>query len=266
MTLAPFEAASRVRATEPGRFRAEVPDGWQQGRGAFGGLVLAMLLRAMEESETDRARAVRTLTGELAGPLLPGEATIAVEVVRRGSNQTNLRAELRQGEALVAFAAALLSTARPDAIAGFRPRIELPPVPEFAIPVGDAPGGPVFARHFDYRVTGPIPWTGSPEPVVAGWVSFREPLRAIDAAALIALLDAHWPASFSMMTARRPMATVSFTAEILCDPGSLDTRAPLFYKARTACEHAGFQLELRELYDGQGGLVAANQQTFAVLK
>jgi acyl-Coa thioesterase superfamily protein/acyl-CoA thioesterase superfamily protein len=264
--LAPFEAASRVRATDDGRFRVDVPDGWQQGRGAFGGLVLAMLLRAMEESEADRARAARTLVGDLAGPLLPGEAFIAVDVLRRGSNQTNLRAELRQNEGVVAFASAVLSAARPDAISGFRSRIHPPPLPGTAIPIEAAPGAPVFARHFDYRVTGPLPWAGGSEPVVAGWVSFREPLRAIDAAALVALLDAHWPASFSVMNARRPMATVSFTAEILCDPVTLDPRAPLFYQARTVCENAGFQLEFRELHDARGGLVAANQQTFAVLK
>lgn len=265
-TRVAFEAASAVRESERGLFRVDVPDGWQQGRGAFGGLVLAMLLRAIEESEPDRARAVRTLTGELAGPLLPGEALVTVDVVRRGSNQTNARAEIRQREELVAFAAAVLSTARPDAISGFRPRVAVPPVPDAPLPMGIAPGAPVFAQHFDYRPTGPLPWTGGPVPVVAGWVSFREPLRAIDAAALVALLDAHWPASFSMVAAPRPMATVSFTAEILCEPAALDARAPLFYEARTVCEHAGFQLEFRELYDARGDLVAANQQTFAVLK
>jgi hypothetical protein len=63
----PFEIASAVEAVEPARFRAVVPDGWQQGRGAYGGLVLATLLRAIDEAEPDPRRAVRTLLGDLAG-------------------------------------------------------------------------------------------------------------------------------------------------------------------------------------------------------
>ena len=139
-------------------------------------------------------------------------------------------------------------------------------MPEAALEIGGAAGGPVFLQHLEFRLTGPAPWTGATEPVVAGWVKFREPLGAIDAPALVALLDAHLPASFSVATGFRPMATVSFTAEILCDPGTLDPREPLFYQSRTVCEDAGFQLEFRELYDARGDLVAANQQTFAVLK
>jgi hypothetical protein len=59
---------------------------------------------------------------------------------------------------------------------------------------------------------------------------------------------------------------VSFTAEIVADPAALDPREPFFYQARTVCEHDGFQLELRELYDARGAIVALNQQTFAILK
>lgn len=37
-----FERASAVRPISPAAFQAEVPDGWQQGRGAFGGLVFGL--------------------------------------------------------------------------------------------------------------------------------------------------------------------------------------------------------------------------------
>ena len=45
-----LEQASSVTDRGGGRFVGEIPDGWQQGRGAFGGLVLATLLRAIERS------------------------------------------------------------------------------------------------------------------------------------------------------------------------------------------------------------------------
>jgi hypothetical protein len=266
-----FEIASFIEEVSPGKFRAIVPEGWEQGRGAFGGLVLALLLRAIEASEAvhdkDRARAARTLIGDIAGPVRAGEVEIEAHIVRRGSNQTNVRADLLQGGDLLAYASAVLSTARTEALPGFGPRIAAPPPFErvASLPM-TAPGVPVFTKHFDYRPTGRAPFTGGPDPIVEGWVRAREAPEAIDAPMLIALLDAYWPAFSPTSNAPRPVATVSFTAEIAVDPAALDPRAPLFYRARTISDYQGFQLELRELYDARGSIVAMNQQTFAILK
>jgi len=64
----------------------------------------------------------------------------------------------------------------------------------------------------------------------------------------------------------RPIATVSFAAQITCDPAVLDPAAPFFYRARVINDHDGFELELRELFDARGAILAMNQQTFAILK
>ena len=101
-----FEAATAVEPTGDHNFRSMIPDGWQQGRGAFGGLVLGTLLRAIVRCEPDPGRAARTLAGDICGPVLPGPADIHVRVLRRGSNQTNLAAELTQGSAVLAASAA----------------------------------------------------------------------------------------------------------------------------------------------------------------
>jgi acyl-CoA thioesterase len=259
-----FERASALEPMGERRFRATIPDGWQQGRGAFGGLVLGTLLRAIQRCEPDPARAVRTLTGDLAGPAVTGDGEIVVEVVRRGSNQSNIRAELRQNGERIAFALAVLSSPRPAGLAGQRPRVT-PPVPFASLVRSPMSEAPIFTQYYDYRPTRPI-FAGAPEPVAEGWVREVETPRTIDAPALVALLDAWWPAFFSATRGPRVVATVSFTAEILVDPRTLDPAAPFFYQARTVCDHEGFQLELRELYDASGALIAANQQTFVILK
>lgn len=262
-----FEIASRVTLGAPSTFSIELPDGWQQGRGAFGGLVLATLLRAIEASEADKARTVRSLIGDLAGPVLPGAAEIVVTALRRGANQSNVRADLRQNGEILAFASAVLSTPRKEGIPNFRPRIEKPPAPETGLFLPpEAPGKPVFLQHFEQHVTGPLPWSGAKTPEAAGWIRLREMPSVIDAPLLVAYLDSYWPACFAVFDAPRPMATISFTAEILCDPTKLDPKAPYFYRARTIAEHEGFQLEERMLYDAEGLLIAANQQTFCVIK
>src|SRR5215475_158847 len=78
-TLTPFDPAATLRATSPGVFEGDVPDGWQQGRGAFGGLVFGLLVRAMETQVADPARLLRALSGDIAGPVLPGPVRVDAE-------------------------------------------------------------------------------------------------------------------------------------------------------------------------------------------
>ena len=46
-------------------FQLDVPAGWRQGRGAFGGLCIASLIRAIDARVGDPARRVRSITAEL---------------------------------------------------------------------------------------------------------------------------------------------------------------------------------------------------------
>jgi hypothetical protein len=267
-----FAAASALTpvAGSPGVYRASIPDGWQQGRGAFGGLILGTLLRAIECEETEPARRTRCLTGDICGPVLPGEVELRVTVLRRGKNQTNARADLWQAGEIVATATGLSSTAR-SAVSV--PRSPSPPaVPPFAdlpiLPI-EAPLGPVFASHYEYRGNSFLPFTGGDTAAALGTIRERTPPAAVDGPALIGLLDAYWPALYATETQPRAMATVSFAAQILVDPASLDPAERLVYRARVEAMEEGFSVEFRELWSVSGEvprLVALNQQTFALLR
>ena len=63
---------------DPARWEWSVPDGWQQGRGAFGGLVIAALARALEAHVGDPERTLRSLTAVLPGATLAGPAMASV--------------------------------------------------------------------------------------------------------------------------------------------------------------------------------------------
>src|SRR6185312_2254125 len=269
-----FHTASKVEELSPGELAAHIPDHWQQGRGAFGGLVLGTLLRAIERCEPDAARVTRTLAGDLCGPVLPGPAVIRVRTLRRGNNQSNLAAELVQEGAVLATASAVLSPARavegvprfgaPGATAASSSSAaELPAwreLPELRVA---PPAGPAFAQHYEYRAAG-TPFQKGTEPVIEGFIRERVALERMDAPALVGRLDAWWPTLFAI-GAPRPVATVSFVAEMLVDPGTLDPKEPLRYRARMAAMHDGFFVELRELWAGER-VVALNQQTFAILR
>src|SRR4051812_28821069 len=119
MTMTPdrFAVASAIQRVDEATFTVTIPDGWQQGRGAFGGLVLGILTRAVEECEVDPARRVRTVAGDLCGPVLPGAATVSVRTLRRGTHQTNAHAELVQQGVVLATATVVSSTPRPASVA-----------------------------------------------------------------------------------------------------------------------------------------------------
>lgn len=249
----------------PGRFRAQVPDGWQQGRGAFGGLVIGLLARAATAAAGDPSRTLRSLTAELCGPTQPGPADISCEPLRTGSGVTTLAARLAQGGEVQAHATLVLGRAR--APAELWSELEPPRPPRWQdVEAVELPGAPVFTRHVEFRLTRAPVFTGEGPAVAEGWVRFRRPPASVDAAYLAMLCDAWWPAAFARMAGVRPMATSAFTMQVLTDPARIDPAVPVFHRARAPVARDGYVVEFRELWSAEGELLAMNQQTFVVIR
>ena len=261
-----FEDAIALERTGENEHRLVIPEGWQQGRGAFGGLVLGILMEAMRSAEPDTVRAARAFTGDLCGPALPVESRVVTRVLRRGNNQTNVAATLEQVGGVVAHATCVLASprkVRPVPRFAFEPPVRIP-YAEVPVTVLSPLRTPVFTQHYEYRVTSGPAFAGGTDALVTGWIKERVPLKQVTASALLGRLDSFWPALFAVETAPRPIATVSFLAEILCDPATLDPEEPLFYRARVVAEAGGYFVEMRELWSGDR-VVALNQQSLAML-
>ena len=121
----PFQLASAIAANPDGTFAADIPAGWDQGRGAFGGLVLGLLARAMEAVETDKNRALRTIIADICGPVMVGPTRLAVRTLRRGNNQSNLQVELTQAGEVLALGSGIFATPRKAPMPEFK--IDAPP-------------------------------------------------------------------------------------------------------------------------------------------
>lgn len=252
-------------ATTPRGDELVVEDDWLQGRGAYGGLTVAALVRAIEARVADPRRKLRSLTAELPAPTIPGTARIEIDVLRSGNNLTVARAALRQHDEVTTHVVATLAASRDtgDAWAELAGP-ELPPWE--SVPVIPLAGpGPVFARHFEYRVAAGIPFTDS-EPVSMGWVRPRAPGALRDAAFIAALIDAWWPAAMNRFRGPRPLATIAYTLEIVDGLEGLEPDAPLAYRGRVPVCRDGYFLETRELWGSDGRLVARNHQTFAIIR
>ena len=93
-------------------YQLDVVDGWRMGRGAFGGLVVAALVHAIEHRVADPLRRVRSVTAELPGPVEAGTVDIAVDTLRRGNNVSAVRAALSQHGEIRSHAVAVLAAPR----------------------------------------------------------------------------------------------------------------------------------------------------------
>lgn len=266
--MSDLQALTTPTRLDEHRFQAEIHDGWQQGRGAFGGLVVANLVRAIEAFDASAERSLRSLTAELCGPVGVGAHVIGVERLRTGSGVSTIAARVEGDGEVLAHAVAVLGKKRSDD-ADFCHQAAPTPMPPWRtldpIAIGP-PMAPVFAPHFEYRSSGPPPFSGGSDAIAAGWVRPKDPGRARDAAYVAACIDAWWPAILARLSAPRPLATVAFTLELVGSLEELDPEAPLFHFARSLVTRDGYSLEMRELWGEDGRLVARNHQTFAVIK
>jgi acyl-CoA thioesterase len=253
------------------RHELHVPGGWRQGRGAYGGLAVAALIRAIEEHTADPARRVRSVTAELPAPVNEGPSEIVVEMLRTGSSVTTARAHLAQGGEIKTHAVAVLAATRRGAGPLAWQDHPIPKAPPWRSiePAAIGPGvasfaAPEFTQHFEYRLVEGLPLSGGAARTV-GWIRPRMPGGARDVAHIAAVMDAWWPAALVRFDKVRPLATIVYTLDIVAGIDGLDPEAPLLYRGTVPVCADGYFLETRELWGEDGRLVALNQQTFAVI-
>ncbi len=267
---AAFRQMLRFERVDGQVLTTEIQDGWQQGRGAFGGLVLGLMAEAMRYVE-DSDRPLRSLTGEIPAPVVPGTARFTVDTIRRGRNLSTHSCALRIGDETVARASTIFGGARssaedvqlstlfgPDCLHWKEPSA-VPAIPAAMLPIP-------FSQHFEYRPTGPRPLQGLENGTTEGWIAIRGGSGSLGPAELIALTDAYWPAYLVTQRAMRPSATVAFALHTTPDAWTTRADEPVYMRAQAEHAAGGYCFERREMYAPSGALIAINFQTFAIIK
>ncbi len=241
---------------------------WGQGRGLFGGVVIGCLVRAVELLEPDRERTIRSLTAEIAGPVLPGVVRVLVEPLRRGNAVSTVRARIEGTGEVLADLVAVLARPRTGTPAWHEmPVPTMPPWRDVAPSPLAPPLTPTFTKNLEFRVTGSLPFQGGTAVTASGWVRPRELGRPVPGAAMIAaMIDSFWPAGAARFGSPRPMATVTFGMQVMSAASTLNLETPVFYTARCPVSDDGYMVEERQIWTEDGHLLALNQQTMAIIK
>ena len=259
------EAPIIADAPSPAVARAEgvFERSWYQGRGAYGGVVAALAMRAMQRLEPDRPP--RTFTLHFTAPAVEGPGEVSARVMSVGRKVSHLSAEVRAQGQLAGFASATFALPRESMINA--PASPPPQAPHFSeVPVLDSrlmPPSLTFTKNVDFRFcVGHLPYSKAPESVVGGWCDFKgEP--PLDFPMLAALLDVWPPAIFVSLSGLKMAASVDLTYHFIADDLS-QLKRPFLYRGEALSVTDGYVEERDELWDAEGRPIATARQLIAV--
>ena len=257
----PFDDDIALEPGANGVLDGEIAPGWHTPRGPLGGYVMAIVLNGMIRAVDDDARQPRSLTVHFLRPPRDGPVAVAPTVERSGRTMTNVTARLVQDDKLIALAVAAFGTAWEG------PLLDDAPIPDVAGPDPDRPSAadlrdgrprPAFTERLTMQHRfGDPPFSSSAHGETGGWLGLREQ-RPLDAAAIVVLADAWFPAPWPRLKDLAPAPTIDLTVHF---------RAPLplpdgilLGRFRSRLVRDGFFEEDGELWAEDGTLVAQSRQ------
>ncbi|MDR6863975.1 thioesterase family protein [Phycicoccus sp. 3266] len=270
-----FDAGTAVvaRPGEPGAWDAELGEGWRIGGGVNGGLLLALVGRALgEELVATDERAAHpdplAISAYYLTPGVPGPATVRTDVVRRGRAVSTAQASLLQagpdgGEVeRVRVLATYGDLAGLDGDASTTATPPVLPPPEECVSAAQAP--PDFLKHasllerldlrLDPATTGWAVGRPSGTGVIRGWLRMADG-REPDALLLLLAVDALPPVAFELgLPGWTP--TLELTAHVRARPAPGWLRVNLTSRTMSG----GYLEEDAEVWDSAGRLVALSRQ------
>lgn len=244
---------------------ATILPGWGQGRATFGGLVAALMYRAVSLS-VPAPRPLRSLTISFVAPVAPGNIAFDVQLLRVGKSASQLLCLAKQDDQTVAVMQVSQGDARDSTISVEPPAAATFAAPEQCVALPFAQGiTPDFTGHFNMHwAKGSLPFCGSPEADIGGWIRFKDEVGVANIEHLLALVDGWPPAVLPMFKRPAPISSLSWTLELYGDPSVQKGSDWWHYLARTDIAQEGYAGIGAEMRDAHGNLVAISRQTVSI--
>jgi acyl-CoA thioesterase len=251
-----FDEHTAVRTDDPGGWHAYVDGAWSGYRGAHGGYLAAIALRALHLALGERRRPARSLTAHFLRPVAPGRLEVDARLERAGRSSAVATARLLQDGEPAAVGVGAFATGRPSL--GYQaPAFPLVPPPERCEPLGFEPvPGATAGQQVEHRPASALPLSGGDRPEVLVWMRLTE-ARSLDDLAVTFLADAAVPALYGMLRESVAMPTTDMTLHFIDaavdDPWVLGA-------FRTTVAGGGHVIEDGELWARDGRLLVQARQ------
>lgn len=247
----------------PGRWKAEVPEGWDIRGITNGGFLMAIATRAMEAESGGRQ--LMSATGTFVNPGRSGAVEVDVEVIKSGRSLSTLTAQVTQGGKSLVYLTGVYAVAdrgKPDRdlVLGEPPKLPDPEDCVRAVPAEDRNGfPPPMVGHVDERLhpddAGALLEQHGESPLVRGWFRLLDD-EPLDAHGVLMATDCFPPSIFNSQYEAGWTPTVDLAAQI---------RNPrptgwLACQLRTRYVTDGMLEEDGEIWDEEGHLVALSRQ------
>lgn len=243
----------------------DIPPGWTQGRANYGGLVGALMF-ARTQSLFAETPFLRSATVSFVGPVATGPATVTAELLRSGKNVSQTEARIIQNGEVVGLLLCSFGVGRESSIAVSAPKAPVFKAPEEGLALPFIPGvTPEFTQNIDFRwCVGGLPFTGSKEVEIGGWMRLKEARSDIDFLDLFMLVDAWPPTVLPMARGPAPGSSLTWTMEPLYLPRGKKSTNWWQYHAVSEFSQDGYTNAAARVWDDEGNLVAISRQTVVV--
>jgi acyl-CoA thioesterase len=210
-----------------------IPRSWSNGRTVFGGLQVALSVRAMRGALDRRlgegqggigALPLRSLQTTFVAPVSAGNpVALRAEFLRSGRSATHARCDLLQDGQVACTTVAIFGAARPSRIILDIPRPDVQADPERLPDIPSIPGvTPEFMRHLQLRwAVGRAPYSGHDEPHSTIFARLLDSGCSAEDA-LLALADSIPTPALSMLEKPAPATSINWMLELIGDPSLLD--------------------------------------------
>jgi hypothetical protein len=259
--MLPFSELMRGAQLAPGLCTVDVGADWLQGRSVFGGLQVAVAVRAMRTLVPELP--LRTLQVLFAAPVPGGPVEAQARVLRSGKSTTHVEARILDGAQTLALAVAVFGAAR-ESVVSVTPQQPVV-TDERAIPFRYIPGvTPAFTQHFDSRwLRGSLPFTNTPAREIVVEIAMRDSGAASEGH-VIAIADLIPPIALSHLKTPAPGSSMTWMLEFITDRYTQLPLAGWRVDAELVFAGAGYTTQSAMVWGPGGVPVALSRQSMVV--
>lgn len=239
-----------------------VDDSWLQGRTLYGGLSVALALRAAELSEPEgRLPPLKSAQVNFVGPV-SGGLRFTVQKLREGKSATTLSVDLHAEDQLALRCTFIFAQPRESSVAHDFNLMPQVPAPASLRTLPLPPGTPAFFHNFETRFAGgALPVSGAEHPELIAWLRHQDADGVAPAVALLAIADALPPSATTTMRRFVPLSSMTWALDL---PQPAEAGHWFLLHANSERAAHGYAWERMQVWSEDGRLLLCSQQTIAI--